>query len=283
MESLTREQIGGPLRTLGLKAGDIVFVHSSLSSIGYVDGGAEAVVDAFLDVLGPEGTLVVPTFTDFHPVATDSVFDAVGDPSDMGRISEVARTRPGSMRSVHLKESMAAIGPHAEEITAVQGPSCWSGEGPFWKIYYLDAYILMLGVPYLRTTFFHVIEQHVQTPYRHFEDVEAQVRDSDGTVRPLLTRTFRPYPGFPGNDFNKFGAILEAQGLVKVGAVGNAMARLFKARDAMEVGVEEYRKDTLLFVQTQESLTQLQDGMMTGEYNNEKTVQDPAQMYSSRA
>ena len=283
MEPLTQERIGASLRALGLRTGDIVFVHSSLSSMGHVEGGADAVVDAFLDVLGPSGTLVVPTFTDFHKVATDSVFDPVRDPSDMGRISEVARTRSGAMRSVHLKESMAAIGPHAEEITAVQGASCWSGEGPFWKVYYLDAYILMLGVPYLRTTFFHAIEQHVQTPYRHFEDVEARVRDQDGTERPLLTRTFRTYPGFPGNDFNKFGAILEARGLVKVGAVGNAMARMFKARDAMEVGVVEYRKDPLLFVQTGERLTQLEDGVMIGEYNNEKTVLEPAQMYGSRA
>ena len=281
MDPLNREQIGASLRTLGLKAGDILFVHSSLSSIGYVDGGADTVVDAILGVLGPTGTLVVPTFTDFHKVATDSVFDPVGDPSDMGRISEAARTRPEALRSIHLKESMAAVGPHAEEITAVQGPSCWSGEGPFWKLYYLDARIMLLGVPYLRSTFFHVIEQHVQTPYRYFDDVEAQVREPDGTQRPLLTRTFRSKPGFPGNDFNKFGAILERRGLVSVGAVGNAMARLFSAKEAMEVGVEEYRDDPLLFVQIEESLTQLDEGVMIGEYNNEKTVLDPTNMVPS--
>lgn len=282
MDAISRKQIGASLRALGLKSSDILFVHSSLSSIGYVDGGAQTVVDALLDVLGPKGTLVVPTFTDFHKVATDSVFDPVRDPSDMGKISEAARTRPEALRSIHLKESMAAIGPRADEITAVQGASCWSGEGPFWKLYYLDARIMLLGVPYLRSTFFHVIEQHVQTPYRYFDDVEARVREPDGTERPLLTRTFRPKPGFPGNDFNKFGAILEGRGLVSVGAVGNAMARLFSAREAMEVGIEEYRDDPLLFVQTEESLTQLGDGVMIGEYNNEKTVLNPAGMYSAQ-
>ena len=88
MDAISRKQIGASLRALGLKSSDILFVHSSLSSIGYVDGGAQTVVDALLDVLGPKGTLVVPTFTDFHKVATDSVFDPVRDPSDMGKISE---------------------------------------------------------------------------------------------------------------------------------------------------------------------------------------------------
>ena len=281
MDLISREQNDESLRALGLRAGDILFVHSSLSSMGYVDGGAEAVVDALLDVLGPEGTLVVPTFNPSHNHENNPIFDAVNDPSEMGQISEAARVRPGALRSTHLTHSMSALGPHAEEITAVQGPSCWSGEGPFWKLYYLDARIMLLGVPYLRSTFFHVIEQHVQTPYRYFNDVEAHVREPDGTERPLLTSSFRPNPGFPGNDFNKFGAILEGRGLVSVGAVGNAMARLFSAREAMEVGIEEYRDDPLLFVQTEESLTQLDDGVMIGEYNNEKTVLDPAGMVPS--
>ena len=64
--SLTQDQIAEALQTLGLLAGATVFVHSSMSSMGYVQGGADAVVEAFLHVLGPAGTLVVPTFTFAH-------------------------------------------------------------------------------------------------------------------------------------------------------------------------------------------------------------------------
>ena len=53
----TQEQICEALRALGLPSGAIVFVHSSMSSIGYVEGGAGTLVDAFLQVLGPAGTL----------------------------------------------------------------------------------------------------------------------------------------------------------------------------------------------------------------------------------
>ena len=171
---MKQEQIAEALQTLGLHTGNIVFVHSSLSSIGYVEGGADAVVDAFLDVIGSTGTLVVPAFTFSHGGKLNPVFDPIRDASEMGRITEVARTRPGARRSRHLLHSVAALGPHAEEITAVHGHSAWAADGPFWKLYELDAHILMLGVPYLRCTFFHVIEQLVQVRYRRWREVEAR-------------------------------------------------------------------------------------------------------------
>ena len=91
---MKQEQIAEALQTLGVGAGHIVFVHSSLSSIGYVEGGADAVVDAFSDVLGSTGTLVVPAFTFSHGGELNPVFDPIRDASEMGRITEVARTRP---------------------------------------------------------------------------------------------------------------------------------------------------------------------------------------------
>lgn len=279
---MKREQIAEALQTLGLEAGHIVFVHSSLSSIGYIEGGADAVVDAFLDVLGPTGTLVVPTFTFSHGGKPNPVFDPIQDPSEMGRISEVARTRFGARRSCHLLHSVAALGPHAEDITAVHGPSAWAADGPFWKLYELDAHILMLGVPYLRCTFFHVIEQLVQVRYRRWREVEAKVRDPDGRERPLPMFGYSPKPGFAGNDFNKLGTMLEERRLAQVGAVGNAVARRFRARDALEIGLAEYRKDPLLLVKTGDDITQLRDGVLTEDLHNEKSVIDPAKIYERK-
>ena len=276
---MKQEQIAKALQTLGVGAGHIVFVHSSLSSIGYVEGGADAVVDAFLDVLGSTGTLVVPTFTFSHGGKINLVFDPIRDASEMGRITEVTRTRPGARRSHHLLHSVAALGPHAEEITAVHGASAWAADGPFWKLYELDAHILMLGVPYLRCTFFHVIEQLVQVRYRQWRKVDARVQEPDGRKRPLPALTYSPRPRFVGNDFNKLGAILEERGLAQVDAVGNAVARRFRARDALEVGLAEYRKDPLLLVKTGDSITQLRDGALTEELHNEKSVIDPTQIY----
>lgn len=277
--SLTRDQISAALRALGLPAGAIVFMHSSMSSIGYVEGGADTIVDAFLDILSPGGTLVVPTFTFAHGNDDNRVFDSARDPSEMGRLTEVTRTRPGARRSCHLLHSVAALGAHAEEITANHGPSAWAADGPFWKLYELDAHILLLGVPYLRCTFFHVLEQLVQVPYRRWSEVEARVQDRDGSLHPLLTLIYSPKPDFAGNDFNKLGALLELRGLVQVGSVGNAVARLFHARDALEVGLAQYRVDPLLFIKTGERCTPLREGVLTSEQDNEKSVLDPALIF----
>ena len=276
---LTRDQTVVALRALGLPAGAIVFVHSSMSSMGKVEGGADTIVDAILSVLGPAGTLVVPTFTFARGSDNNPVFDPARDTSEMGRITEVTRTRPGARRSCHLLHSIAALGGHADEITVSHGPSAWAADGPFWKLIELDAHILLLGVPYLRCTFFHVLEQLVQVPYRRWSEVEARVQDRDGSLRPLLTLIYSPKPDFAGNDFNKLGALLELRGLVQVGNLGNAVARLFHARDAYEVGLAQYRVDPLLFVKTGERCTPLQKGVLTSELDNEKSVLDPALIF----
>ena len=275
---LTRAEIVRSLEANGLRAGHIVFVHSSLSAMGPVEGGADTAVNGLLEVLGPEGTLVVPTFTPSHR-GPGSVFDPANDPSEVGRITEVVRNRPGAFRSRHLRESMAALGPVAKEMMRVHGASAWSADGPFWKLYELDARILLLGVPYLRSTFWHLIEQMLQPAYGRWRENDARVREPDGTERPLPERSFGPKPGYR-TDFNKLGSWLEARGLVNVGTVGNAVARLYRARDAFDFGVAEFRRDPELLLKTGESLTQLRDGVMVGEFNNEKSVVDPALMYS---
>lgn len=277
--TLTRKRIAADLAGLGLAPNSLVFVHSSMSSMGHVEGGAAAVVDAFLDVLGPVGTLVVPTFTFTHGRGDNSVFDPAGDPSEMGRITEETRTRTGARRSCHLLHSVAALGRHAGEIAALHGPSAWAADGPFWKLHELDGQILLLGVPYLRCTYFHLLEQLVQVRYRRWREVKARVRVQDGSLQPLPTLVYSPGPGFAGNDFNKLGNLLEERGLARVGSVGNAVTRLFRARDAFELGLAQYRQDRQLFLLTGEHCTPLRDGVLTNDLNNEKSVVDPAFIY----
>lgn len=279
MNTISREQIVRDLRTLGLGAGQIVFVHSALSSLGQVQGGAHTVVDAFCEVLGPTGTLVVPTFTFAHGRVPEPIFDPQQDRSEMGAITEAVRTRAGAQRSCHLLHSVAALGAQAASITAVHGPSAWAADGPFWQLYEQDARIVLLGVPYLRCTWFHVIEQLVQVRYREWLAKAAWVRRADGQCAPLPTWQYRGKPDFGGNDFNKLGALIEDAGRVQVGAVGNAVARCFAVRDALTLGVAHYRQDPLLFVKTTVAYQPLRAGVVTGELYKEKVVVDPERVY----
>jgi aminoglycoside 3-N-acetyltransferase len=279
MRLVNRATIVDDLRRLSVCAGQVVFVHSSLSSLGQVQGGAGTLVDAFLEVIGPKGTLVVPTFTLTNGRADMPIFDLRKDRSEMGAMTEAVRTRPSALRSRHLLHSVAGLGEHAATITAVHGPSAWAGDGPFWQLYLLNARIVLLGVPYLRCTWFHVIEQLVQVRYRSWVQKQAWLCDDDGRIKPLPTCIYRSNVGFVGNDFNKFGALLEAAGHVQVGAVGNAMTRCFGVRAAHTLGVALYRQDPLLFVKTTPNYHPLLAGVVAGEPFGEKVVVDPALVF----
>ena len=283
MQTLNREQIAAAFRDLGLQAGDKVLTHSSLSSIGHVAGGAQTVVDAFLEVLGPAGTLIFPTYVFSKNKTPNPIFDPLNDPSEMGQISEAARTRPGAIRSHHQSGSIGALGPHAQEIAGRQGHAGLAADGPFWKFYELDVKIMMLGVPYLRCTYFHFLEELLQVTYREWREKEGRIRYPDGSEGSLPLRAFSPQPGYPGNDYNKVGALMESLGAVRVGPVGNAVTRVFSAQAALKIGMEAYRKDHNIFLRDNGQNIQLKDGMMVGELNNEKTVYDPALLYPKTA
>ncbi|NKB67866.1 MAG: aminoglycoside N(3)-acetyltransferase [Candidatus Latescibacteria bacterium] len=285
---MKRDELESQFRRLGLDAGDIVFVHSSLGSIGYVEGGADTVVDALLGVLGDDGTLVVPTFTFGQQ---DRPFNPATDPSGMGRISETVRTRPQALRSIHRSHSVAAIGRQAETITSVHGPAALAADGPFGQLYALDARILLLGVSYQTCTFLHVAELLVQVPYRQSERRQDRVLEADGRQRPLMTDAHKQTADFPGNDFNKFGRIMEERGLVHIYPVGNAMARLFKARDALPLGIECYRQDPLIFVIDNDhfDFTPLRDGVALAarmgpgvEFKGVRYVVDPQAVFNEQ-
>jgi uncharacterized protein len=159
--AVTRAEVAQDLRTLGLAEGRTVLVGASLSRIGWVEGGAGAVVAALRDVLGPDGTLVVPTGTSDNSDTSRAhlsriaelseaeieefraglpAFDRYAMPSTgMGRIAEAVRTHPQSVRSDHPQTSFAALGPMAVGLMAGHALTCHLGEdSPLGKMYLMD-------------------------------------------------------------------------------------------------------------------------------------------------
>ena len=106
---VTFQEIVGALRQVQVRRGAVVYVHSSLSSMGYVQGGADSVIDAFLDVVGPEGTFCVPTIV-YAGRGPRPPFDVAGSPSEVGGITETLRLRAEARRSDNPTHSDAAIG-----------------------------------------------------------------------------------------------------------------------------------------------------------------------------
>ena len=164
---VSREELAAGLARLGIEPGDAVFIHSSLSSLGYVEGGAATVVQALQDAVGPQGTLVLPTY--YMPggsiLATaemsDYVFDVRKHGTNMGRLPEAFLASPGIARSVHPTHSVSAWGRHARYLTEAhhQAPSVFGEGSPWQRFVGLErAKVLGLGISMGPVTFYHVLE-----------------------------------------------------------------------------------------------------------------------------
>jgi len=238
-----------------MEAGMVVEVHSSLSRLGWVCGGSVAVVQALMDVVTEEGTLVMPTqtvhYTDpakwRHPPVPPSwlsvlyeqmpAFDPRVTPSRlMGQIAEIFRTWPGVVRSNHPMVSFAAWGKHAQIITTNHSLDYGLGEGsPLARIYDLDGFVLLLGASWTTCTSLHLAEYRARNPtqtterspileegkrvWRTYQDIE------------LDTTQFLDIAG-------EFESEYADQDIVKTAYVGSALARLFPQRLAVDAAVK---------------------------------------------
>ncbi len=256
-------------------------VHSSLRSMGHVLGGALTVVEALLETLGRAGTLVVPTFT--YPIARERgfVFDPLRTPSLMGAISEAARRHPRALRSIHLQHSIAAIGPLAATIVNSGGESAWDADSPMRQILDRDGQYLLLGVPYQNLTAVHVCEIELQVPYRKPVRIESRMRGANGSLTTLVSVGCPPQPGHPGSDFNRLGQRMEDAGLVRIGEVGNAVARLLGGHDLMHKARELFEADVDGFLRQEGAVTRLSYGHTVETHRGEHCVADPSRMYSA--
>lgn len=246
---VTQDDIINGLRELGLKRGDIVFLHSSLSSFGYVDGGADTVVRAFLEVLSTEGTLSAPIFRNYFWGGPDQIWDRDNSPSLMGRISEAIRTWEGNYRSHHAPHPIAAIGKMADDLTDRHNITDFSFDSPFARLIELNAWIVLLGVDFNVCTMIHLIEERAEVPYRRWIDLSGTVINK-GIPTRMTYRFFARYPCVE-NDFIRFGKRLEDEGFVKKTVIGKCIAKAVRSRDLYEKAMSLVRQDPLFFVSSE--------------------------------
>jgi aminoglycoside 3-N-acetyltransferase len=242
----TVRSLSAHLRALGLAVGDMVLLHSSRSRVGFVAGGRQAIVQALLDVVGEQGTLVVPTHTSDntdpanwqHPPVPESWwpvireqspgFDPARTPASrwMGILPETIRTWPGAVRSNHPQVSFAALGAQAEAVTRGHRRDDALGDSsPLGAVYRLDGKVLMLGVGYDTNTSLHLAEWRQPDPPRQVTG--SSVLEADGSSRWVTWTDVAENE----DDFEAIGADFEAAtDEVRIGPVGNATARLMSQR-----------------------------------------------------
>jgi aminoglycoside 3-N-acetyltransferase len=243
---ITKQEILNDLRKLGLKEGDIVLVHSSLSAIGYIEGGADAVIDALLEAVGPTGTILMPTFplpgTMIDYAKTDPLFDPKNTPSCTGEITEVFRRRKEALRSLFPTHSVAAIGPHAEYLLKDhEKDQVQCGKhSPFCKLIGLDGYIMLLGCWINRLTSCRVLDCTADNfPVRTKLDEPVPMRylDYAGAEHTILVKLDDAKNRITDYDAKKQHEIynyLLQYGCLKPGKVGHATTYLIRAKALQE-------------------------------------------------
>ncbi|MGZ8378855.1 MAG: AAC(3)-IV family aminoglycoside N-acetyltransferase [Gemmatirosa sp.] len=243
--TIDRAALVAQLAALGVRAGDVLLVHASFRAVRPVEGGPAGLLAALREAIGPTGTLVLPSWGEdddapFEPRATPAA-------RDLGVLADTFWRLPGVVRSAH-PFAFAAAGPHAERVTGDPLPLPPHGPAsPVGRVHDLDGRILLLGAGHDADTTLHLAELLGGAPYRTAK--HCTVRDADG--RPQRV-------DYEENDsctarFALAEEWLRARGLQREGRVGQADARLVRARDVVAVAVAEVARDPLIFLHSRDA------------------------------
>jgi len=182
---LTKAQVKETLFSKGMRSGDHLLVHSSLRSVGPVEGGPEALIDALLEVVGAEGTLAMPAFN-YRRYLPFPHFDARTTPGRTGALTEIFRQRPETLRSLHPTHSITAQGKRAVEFLADHYKFPAFGVGsPVDRLAQAGGYVLLLGVTHLANSCIHVGESHAERRKFYWEEgplPTVKLRLGDGEI-----------------------------------------------------------------------------------------------------
>lgn len=235
---VSQQELATQLLRLGVQPGGVLLVHTSFSRVAPVEAGPHGLIAALKTVVGPEGTLVMPSMTDdddhpFDPEKTACV--------GMGVVADGFWRRPGVLRS-NSPHAFAAVGPKAADITAGHPLDVPHGlNSPAGRVYELAGQILLLGVGHDADTTIHVAETMAHVRYR----------------RPkYLTVLSGGRPArYEYNEidhccqhFSLMDQWLERGQRQRRGMVGHAEARLARSRDVVEMALDRLRENETVFL-----------------------------------
>lgn len=241
----TSGQIAEDLRTLGVKPGGLLLVHSSYKALGPVAGGLDAVFAGLRLALGEEGTLLFPALSYLHVGREQPVFDVRRTPSCVGILPETFRQLPGVRRSLHPTHSVCAQGPRAAELTQGHGQDrtpC-GAQSPFRRLTERGGQILLLGCGLLPNTTMHTLEELAGAPYLFEpEPIEYTLIDCDGKASTAVHRRHTHFP----QHYDRVRDPLLGHGL-REGQVLQARCHLFEADALRDCALRMMKQDPTAF------------------------------------
>lgn len=242
---MTRQRLRRDLEQLGIRQGDVVCVHSSCHSVGYLIGGPRTLLQALRAAVGFQGTLMAPTFTGDlsdparwkFPAVPAEMLDEVRDsmpgfhpqhsPSrKMGVLPELLRHEPGAVRSPHPQSSFTAVGALASELCGSHPLDFRFGQhSPLAALTRHGGKVLMLGVPWNTASLFYLTEAEMAD---RTECSLASPIETDGGVKWVEYRdlVYR-------NVAYRAVIHLVEKGMATRGNIGHADSVLFDAKAAV--------------------------------------------------
>lgn len=258
------------LADLGIEQGDVIFVHSSMKRIGNVKNGPHTVIDALLEAVGPEGTVMMPSYSmpSHSQVATledYSTFDPLTTPATVGFLPDTFRKREGAVRSIHPTSSVSAMGKKAAEITGSHhlSPTTFGKGTPFHNFLKAGGKLVGIGIDIGPVTFYHIIEDVVDNfpvdVYYH-KEYEVPVKDWSGRTTmmkvspqdPEVSRTRIDHR--PAGDWIRkfFTDILVKREMISYGKFGDTTAWTVRAEDLYQVQGELIRDAVTIYTTEEE-------------------------------
>jgi len=254
---ITRTRLVHDLRQLGVAPGQVLMLHASVKSVGWIVGGPNVIIEALLDVLTPSGTLMM------YVGWQDGTYEMAQWPEEKQRayleecpafdpatsrgvaewsiLNDCLRTWPGAHRSANPEASMVAVGAAAEWLVADHPLQYGYGWGsPLEKLVEIGGSVLLLGSPLDAVTLLHYSECIAQLPNKRVVRYRVPILES-GERRWVDIEEYDTGGGivdWPGDDY--FGLIVQSylgEGEGTSGAIGGAPSHLLEAASLHEFAV----------------------------------------------
>ena len=229
MARITAADFVRGLHQLGVERGMALEVHCSLSQFGYLDGGADTVIDTLMQAVGDDGAIVMPSFCLSPDLPLTEEEKQLGlttkirilseeEPSAMGIVADTFRKRPDVLTGSGLFR-VSAWGKHAEKHVA-----------GFQHLIDNDGYALLLGVDIYKLSAMHYVEDALPAEIRERFQPSAAAREKypeqewmieawNPTVKPWYTIQEEAY----------------CKGFITDAMIGNAKCMFFKVQPVIEL------------------------------------------------
>jgi len=246
-----RHDIVKALKKLGIKKGDVIFVHSDVSVFGKLCSFdrnfiLSSLVEALKESVGENGTLIIPTFT--YSFCRDEVYDVDKSMATIGALPEFFRKQPGVIRTNHPIFSVGIWGENKNEFANI-GKDSFGKDSIFGKIHKNKGKIVILGPPFKTSiTFNYYVEQSYGVPYRYMKTFKGKIRKGDKEYEDKFTYFVRYLNKKVVTNIQRFKEHLIEKGVLNKVKLGDGEILMVESDKWYEEGFNALDKDLFFFL-----------------------------------